>query len=108
MAAIRKTPLSPFYQAVITLPDGRRTNRSTKTANKTQALLLAAQYQNAADKLKDGTLTTNHARKVLNDLLERAGQDTLHNDSTENFLREWVKGKLSESTRERYQKAVEV
>ncbi len=108
MATIRKTPLSPFFQAVITLPDGRRTNRSTKTKNKTQALLLAAQFQDAADKLKDGTLTTDHARKVLNDLLERAGQDPLHNDSTENFLREWAKGKLNESTRERYEQVIEV
>ena len=107
MASIRKTPLSPFYQAVITLSDGRRTNRSTKTSNKTQALLMAAQYQNAADKLKDGTLTTDHARKVLNDLLEQAGQDTLHNDTTENYLREWVKGKLNEGTRERYESAIE-
>jgi integrase len=108
MATIRKTPLSPFYQAVITLPDGRRTNKSTKTTNKAEAYLLAAQFQTAADKLKDGTLTTDHARKVLNSLLEQAGQDLLNNDTVENFLREWVKGKLNESTRERYSKVVEV
>jgi hypothetical protein len=108
MATIRKSPLSPYWQAVLTLPDGRRTNRSTKCTSKTQAQLIAAQYQEMANKAREGTLFTDHAKKVFNDLLEQAGQDTLHDDTTENFLQEWLKGKPNDSTRERYSGVVNV
>jgi len=41
MASLRKKDRSPFWFACYTLPDGRRTQRSTGTPDKRKALCLA-------------------------------------------------------------------
>ena len=44
MAWLRRHPHSPYWQAIINLPDGRKTTRSTGTTKKRDAL--TAKYTN--------------------------------------------------------------
>lgn len=42
---LRKHPESPFWQAVLWLPNGKRTNRSTKKTRRGEALKVALRMQ---------------------------------------------------------------
>jgi integrase len=108
MASIRKTPNSPYWQAVITLPDGTRTNRSTKSKDKTTALRLAAEYQEASNRGREGSLVADQVRRVFNDLLTKVGAERMNGDSVETYLRTWLKGKNNPSTLERYSHTVDL
>lgn len=44
---LRKHPESPYWQAVIYLPSGKRTNRSTKKTKRAEALAVAKRMQEA-------------------------------------------------------------
>jgi len=106
MANIRYTPNSPYWQAVITLADGNRTNRSTKAKDKTEAERIAREFQDAEDRAVKRNITADHARKVLNDIMERNGHETLNQDTTEQYLRQWAAGKNHPTTAERYNHTV--
>jgi len=90
MASLRKLANSPYWIACITLPDGRRTNRSTKTTDRRLAQRVAEDWQDAADKAREGRFVENRARAVLNDILAHAGQSKLTDDTAESFLRQWL------------------
>ncbi len=102
MASLRRSPNSPYWIAVVTLADGSRTNRSTRTTDKEEAKRIAGHYQDLINKGKQGTLTTDHAKKVMNDLLERCGVDPINKETVEEYLRRWAKGRVNPSTAERY------
>jgi hypothetical protein len=42
---LRKHPDSPYWQAVLYLPSGKRTNRSTKKTKRGEAMKVALQMQ---------------------------------------------------------------
>jgi len=42
---LRKSPLSPYWQAVLWLPSGKRTNRSTKKTKRSEAMKVAKRMQ---------------------------------------------------------------
>jgi integrase len=96
------------YIACFTLPDGTRTNRSTGTTDKKLAQKLADEWEEASKDAAKGQFNEARARKVLNDILKRVGEDTLHSDTVESFLREWLKGKDNEGTNERYTHVVDL
>jgi integrase len=88
-----------------------RTQRSTGISidgDKKVAQKIADEFEEAARLAHAGMFNEARARKVLNDILERAGQDKMHTDTVENFLRDWVKGKDNEGTNESYSKSVEL
>lgn len=96
------------YVACFTLPDGTRTNRSTGTTDKKLAQKLADEWEEASKAASKGQFNEARARKVLNDILKRVGEDTIHSDTVEAFLREWLKGKENEGTNERYGHVVDL
>lgn len=89
------------------MADGRRTQRSTKLTSKTKAQKLANEWQKAADDAKAGRLIEGQARRVFNAMLEQIGQDSIDQESAEDFLRQWVETKENPSTRARYSHTVE-
>lgn len=105
MASLRKHPRSPFYFACYTLPDGRRTQRSTGTADRRQAMSIAIKYEDAAREASAGRFVESRARKVIADIYAMANTEVLPNSSTRAFLKVWLDRKsleADEGTHERY------
>ena len=105
MASLRKIPRSPYWQAIINLPDGRRTTRSTGTTNKKEALLIALKFEEAANMGQQGTLVERRARKTIADIYAIANKTALETSSIKKYLQSWLKRKQienCEATAERY------
>ena len=65
MASIHKQPGRPFYFCAFTNAYGVRVFRSTKTANKKQALEFCRAWSLAASHARNGHLTPERAREVI-------------------------------------------
>jgi hypothetical protein len=105
MASLRKHPRSPFYFACYTLPDGRRTQRSTGTDDKRKAMAIALKYEDAAREAAAGRFVESRARKVIADIYMLANTEVLPNSNTRAFLKVWLDRKSLEAdnaTHERY------
>ena len=103
MASLRKKDRSPFWFACYTLPDGRRTQRSTGTPDKRKALTL--KYEDAARDAAAGHFIESRARKVIADIYALANTEVLPNSSTDAFLKTWLNRKSLEAddaTHQRY------
>jgi integrase len=110
MASIKKHPKSPFWMACFTLPDGRRTTRSTGTINKKEAQRVANHFEDAANEGKARRLTESRARKTIADIFALANPDTLASSSISDFLSAWLKRKELEAgdkTHSRYETVVD-
>lgn len=112
MASLHKDPRgkSPYFYAAFTLPDGRRTFRSTKHADRKQAWEICLQWERAAEQGRDGNFTEAQARKVLNNILENTGQAPMQSETIHDYFTNWVNGKELANkprTAERYRIIVE-
>ena len=110
MAWLRKIPRSPYWQAIIYLPDGRKTTKSTGTTKKRDAQQIATQFEEASLAAKKGQLTARRARKTVGQIYSIGNPENLEASSTEDYLRNWLKRKQSESreaTAERYASLVQ-
>ena len=105
MAWLRRHPRSPYWQAIINLPDGRKTTRSTGTTKKRDALQIAMKFEEATNMGQQGTLVERRARKTIADIYLIANQATLETSSIKQYLQSWLKRKQienCEATAERY------
>ena len=105
MAWLRKVQHSPYWQAIINLPDGRKTTRSTGTTKKRDALQIAMKFEEATNMGQQGTLVERRARKTIADIYAIANQATLETSSIKQYLQNWLKRKQienCEATAERY------
>ena len=100
MASLRKKDRSPFWFACYTLPDGRRTQRSTGTADRRKALTIALKYEDAAREAGAGRFVEARARKVIADIYSLANTEVLPNASTRAFLKVWLDRKARTECRE--------
>jgi hypothetical protein len=106
MAALRKKFGSPFWFACFTLPDGRRTQRSTKLLERRDAMRLAMQWEDAAMR----RITEAQARRVLSDIHEQIHGARLSTPSVADFTTQWLarkKGETSLSTNAAYRSATD-
>jgi integrase len=103
MASLTKKKTSKNWIAVLTLGDGRRTNRSTGTPDKKKAQRIADEFQRMEKAGREKRLTEEAVRRTLNDILERHTGDSLNRETVKDFLNSWIDGKTNEHTRERYQ-----
>lgn len=78
------------------------TNRSTGTPNRQAAQLIADAYEKSAKAAKAGRFNETQARKVLNDILERAGEKTMNGDTVESYFKQWLGKHSNKATSERY------
>jgi integrase len=106
MSSLRRLPNSQFWIACFRLPNGTRTNRSTKTTDRRLAQRLADEWQTAADEARERRLVEAQARNVLSDILAHVGEESLSGDSVESFLRQWLPSKTG-NTAKRYAATVE-
>jgi integrase len=89
MASLRKKPRSPFFFARFMLPDGTRTDRSTKLTDRRAAMKMAVQWEEAAAK----RITESQARKVLSDIHEQLHGSPLKTKTVVEFKNDWLKDK---------------
>lgn len=90
MAYLRRLPKSPFWIAGFTLPDGARTQRSTKMTDRKGAMKLALQWEEAARR----RITETQARRVLSDIHEQIHGTRLESLSVNEFIDRWLAGKV--------------
>ena len=102
MASIKRHPKSPFWMACFSLPDGRRTTRSTGTSEKKEAQRIANHYEDAANQGKSKKLTESRARKTIADIFSMANQEKLASSSIKAFLAAWLKRKELEAAEKTY------
>ena len=110
MASLRGLSNSPFWIACFTLPDGRRTNRSTGAKDKRQAQRIATQYEDTARGARQGRFIEARARKAIAHIFAIANKDTLASSTTGDFIASWLKHKELEagaSTHVRYEAIME-
>ena len=96
MASLRKKVSSPFWFACYTLPDGRRTQRSTGTEDKRTAQRIANEYEDAARDASAGRLTESRARKVIADIYSMVNTEELPASTLKCFFDRWKKRKSLE------------
>ena len=111
MASVHRRPKSQYWHAAFRGPDGRLILRSTKCTDRPKALAAAFEYERAVNLAKAGNLVEAQARKIVADIMERAGgEEILRAPSVENYLNEWLASKhasKSANTGSRYATAVE-
>lgn len=110
MASIKRHPKSPFWMACFSLPDGRRTTRSTGTSDKKEAQRVANHFEDAAIQGKTKKLTESRARKTIADIFSLSNQDALPSSNIKEFFDSWLKRKLleaGENTHSRYKTVVD-
>jgi integrase len=111
MASIHRDPRgkSPYWQCYYTLPDGRRTSRSTKQVDRKKAWAFCLKLEEAADKARAGELTETTARRILDDILGSTGARALPHDTVRAFAGRWLAGKeasITSHTAKRYARVV--
>ncbi len=109
MASIFKRPRSPYYFCSYRSGDGRWLKKSTKQTDRRKAMEFCHRLEEAERAALSHTLTTAQARKLFNEILERAGDEPLDNFTVEDWLSEWVASKRvsrGEKTATRYEKPV--
>jgi len=105
MASLRRTPRSPFWIACFTLPNGRRTNRSTGTTDKKHAQRIANKFEDISNDAGSSRLTEIRARRTIADIFAIANQRSLLSSTIRAFLENWLKRKereVSETTHAKY------
>lgn len=112
MASLHKDPRgkSPFWYCAFSLPDGRRTFRSTKERDRKKAFDICCEWERASGQGRDGAFTEAQARKVLNVILENTGQSPMQTETICSHFTHWISGKeLAKKPRtvERYKIVVE-
>ena len=109
MASIFKRPRSPFWFCSYRSGDGRWLKKSTKQTDRRKATEFCFKLEEAEQAALSRTLTTAQARKLFNEVLERAGDEPLDNFTVEGWLCEWMatkKAARGQKTGERYEKPI--
>lgn len=111
MASVHRRPKSQYWHAAFRDSNGRLILRSTKCADRSKALVTAFEFERAANLARSGNLIEAQARKVVADIMERAGsEETLRSPSVVDYLNQWLVSKQarkSANTGSRYSIAVE-
>ena len=111
MASLRRLSNSPYWIACFTLPDGRRTQRSTGTTDKRCARKIADAFDDAARQARAGKLTESRARKTIADIYGLANADALPSSKINVFFADWLRRKKIEAgspkTHQRYSAVIE-
>jgi integrase len=105
MASLRKKPNSRFWIACFTDHEGRQRQRSTGTADRTEAMRAALNYEEVHSR----KMTEQQIRRVLNDISENLNGRRFATAGVSEYLARWLarkQGETTESTLTRYQEVV--
>jgi integrase len=111
MASVHRRPASQYWHAAFRGTDGRLSLVSTKCKDRSKALAAAMEFERAAKLAGAGNLVEAQARKIVADIMERAGgEETLRAPTVKDFFNSWLAGKKTRkaiSTNARYDGAVQ-
>jgi len=111
MASVHRRPDSQYWHAAFRGTDGRLILRSTKCTERAKALAAAFEFERAVKLAGAGNLVEAQARKIVADIMERAGgEETLRAPKVQDYFNQWLaskKARNSKGTAERYGVAVE-
>ncbi len=110
MPTLWKHPESKFWFAKITLPDGRRTSRTTKQTDRNAAMQTAFAMEKLASLARKNELTQSALVKLANDLCEQIGAPAVARKSIDETCREFLsagKAEWSDGTLKRYTSVVD-
>src|ERR1035437_3488857 len=94
MASVHQRPASKYWHAAFRTSDGRLILRSTKCQDRQKALAAAMEFERAAKLASAGNLVESQARKIIADIMERAGTDeTLRSPTVNDYLNQWLVSK---------------
>lgn len=96
MASIHRTPGAKTWSCCFTLPDGRRTMRSTGTRDRTKALSICAELAAAAELAHKARLTEERARRSIQSIYNLMADDRMEDATIERFLDAWLARKKLE------------
>jgi integrase len=106
MAYVWKHPNSPYWTAVFRNDQNVWVKKTTKKTAKTTALVLALEWERAAQLGRDRVLTESLSREIIGGILERTAGEKLRQSKLREFMAEWLRGKThsrQEGTAARYQ-----
>lgn len=109
MPSVHKRLNSPFWVAAFDGADGRRLKKSTRTSNRTLAMKLALEWEQAAKAGRAGRLVESQCRRVLSEIHEHANGEALQFYTAGAWLEEWLAGKkgaVTPRTRMKYDQYV--
>ena len=101
MASLRRKSNSKYWFACFTLPDGRRTQRSTKTTDRKVAQKIADEFEHAS-RLR---LTEQQARRVISDIYRTVSGNAVATATVREWFRQWLAAKagtVSDATVQAY------
>jgi integrase len=98
MPSLHKRSRSPFWVAAFCAGDGRRLKKSTKTNDRSLAMKLALEWEQAAKTGRAGRLVESQCRRVLSEIHEHANGEPLHFHTASAWLNEWLAGKKGVTT----------
>jgi integrase len=87
-----------------TLPNGKRTFRSTKLRARKAAEEFCRRLEYASRESSAGRLTESRARELISEIVEHATGEPLQNYTVEGWLGEWLQGKKATTTGATYEK----
>ena len=93
MASIRRKSNSPYYFACIRLPNGKRTQVTTRLTDRKAA----QKWANEIEDESQAGLSQTRARKLVSRLSEISGGSAIVQKSTADFLNQWVARKQVEN-----------
>jgi len=96
MPSVHKIAKSPYWFAAFTNADGRRSFKSTKMTDKTEAARLCFEWADAAKDGRAGRLSETQVRKVMSDIFARANRETLPAGTVRQFFTSWLSTKALE------------
>lgn len=105
MPHIKKLPNCKNWIAGFTLPDGRRTTRSTHTTDRKKALKIAEGFEAVAR----NRMTEAHVRRVISDLREVIHGAPLDCPTLSEYTSQWLerkKGEIAAVTLKAYEHAI--
>lgn len=111
MASILKRPKSPYFFCSFRAADGRWLKKSTKQKNRSAAMSICVQWEQAAKQALSSTLTAAQARKVVAEMVRHSTGEELTHFTVNSWLKQWLQAKRGEgikpSTLTRYTQVVE-
>ena len=96
MASLRRHPRSPFWIACFSLPDGRRTTRTTRKTDKREAMQVAIDYEKASMAANKKRLSDRYARRVIEDIYAIGNDEELPSTSVSEYVNQWTSRKREE------------
>jgi hypothetical protein len=95
VASLHKDPRgrSPYWYCAYTLASGRRCFKSTKQVKRKEAQEVCRGWAKAVEAADRGDLTEVQARKILNEILESAGEGPIRTKTVRDFFNNWLGGK---------------